>query len=448
MHKRSFVTPKVVGIALLLVGMSVVSIFASDPATGDAAAPAAVSAAKPAADANAQVTALKQQMALQQKQIEQMQKALEEQKRLLEKLTQAAPAAQQAGQPAKPAVSTKAAPQPAKAVTDAGQAPQPHASSIGEVASTTPMIPSSSKKTANSSTSMGAGATATGAASMNGDQGMQTSPLQLHIGDATLTPVGFMDFTGVWRNRVAGGNIGTSFGSIPYATVTNGITPYNTNLSETRESIQNSRIGFRVDAQVKGFHIIGYMEADFLGTPAALNVAVTNDAQLLRNRLYWADLRKGSFEVLGGQTWSLMTPGRTGISPLPSDVFYTQVVDVNYVAGLVWGRIPELRFVYHPSKQVALGPSRSTAPTNMGAALPEAARLSFHPLLAAIRANWILAPARVASLRPTMLPISFRNWLSIPSSSSTLKLRGSRDTLRFTTPPPVSVTQRRAGVDP
>ena len=29
--------------------------------------------------------------------------------------------------------------------------------------------------------------------------------------------------------------------------------------------MQNSRLGFRVDALVKGAHVIGYMEADFLG---------------------------------------------------------------------------------------------------------------------------------------------------------------------------------------
>jgi hypothetical protein len=43
----------------------------------------------------------------------------------------------------------------------------------------------------------------------------------------------------------------------------------------------------------------------------------------------------------------LITPGRTGISPLPSNVFYTQDIDVNYQLGLVWGRIPEFRLVYH-----------------------------------------------------------------------------------------------------
>jgi len=95
------------------------------------------------------------------------------------------------------------------------------------------------------------------------------------------------------------------------------------------------------------------MEADFLGTPASTNIAVTSNSNLLRSRLYWVDVRRGSWEILGGQTWSLLTPGRAGISPIPSDVFYSQDIDVNYQAGLFWGRIPELRFVYHPSKQVA-----------------------------------------------------------------------------------------------
>jgi hypothetical protein len=57
--------------------------------------------------------------------------------------------------------------------------------------------------------------------------------------------------------------------------------------------------------------------------------------------------------VLGGQTWSLITPGRSGISPLPANVFYSQDMDVNYQAGLFWGRIPELRVVYHPTDKVA-----------------------------------------------------------------------------------------------
>lgn len=174
-----------------------------------------------------------------------------------------------------------------------------------------------------------------------------SSPLQFRIGDATFTPLGFMDFTTVWRSHDGGSGIGTNFAGIPYGNV------FQNNLSEFRFSMQNSRIGFRVDADVKGAHIIGYMEADFLGNNPG-NVAVSSNSNTLRSRVFWVDVRKDQWEVLGGQTWSLITPGRKGISPIPGDLFYTQNIDVNYQLGLVWGRIPEARFVYHPNDKVAL----------------------------------------------------------------------------------------------
>jgi hypothetical protein len=200
---------------------------------------------------------------------------------------------------------------------------------------------------APASSTIAASSSAAIPAAPQGNQAVPESPLQLRIGSAYITPVGFMDFTGVWRSHTGGSGIGTNFAGIPYGTT------FQNNLSEFLFSMQNSRIGFRVDALVKGAHVIGYMEADFLGNNPA-NVAVTSNSNTLRSRLYWVDVRKGAWEVLGGQTWSLMTPGRTGISPLPGDIFYSQDMDVNYQSGLVWGRIPELRFVYHPSPKAAL----------------------------------------------------------------------------------------------
>ena len=348
MHKRRLVTPRIVGMALLLMGVSTWGIFASDPASskGSATAAPATSPEKPSTSTD-QITLLKQQMALQQKQIEQMQKALEDQRRLLEQLTKAAPVTEQAAQSAPAAPTANAAP----AVATAQAAPS-SPGTLGQVASTSPMIPQS-QKTENAAGPLSAVPMAVRVPAPAPAKGAETSPLQFHIGSATIMPVGFMDFTSVFRSKTAGGNIGTSFGSIPYATLTSGTTPYQTNLTELRLSMQNSRIGFRADADVKGAHVIGYMEADFLGTPASTNIAVSTNSNLLRSRLYWVDVRKGAWEVLGGQTWSLLAPGRVGISPLPADVFYSQVIDVNYMAGLFWGRIPELRVVYHPSKQVA-----------------------------------------------------------------------------------------------
>ena len=178
------------------------------------------------------------------------------------------------------------------------------------------------------------------------------SPLQFRLGTATFTPVGFMDFTSISRSTNPGSGIGSNFGSIPYANTAAG------SLTETRLSPQNSRIGMRVDAQVNGANVLGYWESDFLaqlGNPPNGSIAVSSNSYGLRLRLFWADIRKGKGEILGGQTWSMLTPNRRGISPLPGDIFFTNDIDVNYQAGLVWGRIPEFRIVYHPSAKTAVG---------------------------------------------------------------------------------------------
>jgi len=269
------------------------------------------------------VETLKEQIARQQQQIEQLQKTLEDQRRFLERLSGTSQA-------------TSAAPQASSggAQAQSGEGEPPQAANASAPAVLT--------------ASLGAPVVPKAAPVINprDKQPEETLPLQLRVGSAYITPVGFMDFTSVWRNHDGGSGIGTNFAGIPYGNV------FQNNLSEFRLSMQNSRIGFRIDAKVKGAHVIGYMESDFLGNNPG-NVAVSSNSNTLRSRLYWVDVRKGSWEVMGGQTWSLITPGRTGISPLPGDLFFTQNIDVNYQLGLVWGRIPEFRFVYHPTEKVA-----------------------------------------------------------------------------------------------
>ena len=181
--------------------------------------------------------------------------------------------------------------------------------------------------------------------------GDNSSPLQLKIGNTTIMPVGFMDATAVWRDKDAGSSIGSNFGSIPYNNAAAG------KLTEFRFSPQNSRIGFRVDGNWKGAHFIGYNEFDFLGQSGSFALGVTNGAFVPRLRLFWVDVRKGSWEILGGQSWSLLTPNRRGLSALPGDLFYSQTIDVNYMAGLTWTRQPGFRFIYHSGDKVAFGVS-------------------------------------------------------------------------------------------
>ena len=179
--------------------------------------------------------------------------------------------------------------------------------------------------------------------------GDEHSPLFFKIGDAKFTPGGFMDATAVFRTTGTGNGIGTSFGGIPYNTSLPAA-----GLTETRFSVQNSRISMRVDAPVGSATITGYYEADFLGLTAA-NANVTSNANTLRSRLYFADYNRGHWEFLAGQTWSMLTPGRSGISPWPSDIFFSQDMDTNYQVGLTWARQLGFRVVYHPDKVWAFG---------------------------------------------------------------------------------------------
>jgi hypothetical protein len=231
---------------------------------------------------------------------------------------------------------------------------------IGEVASTTPVLPP--PPAAPPTFAPTAAAAAPEPAPQKPDE-VNSSPLQFKLGDAFFTPVGFMDMTEVSRSVNAGTGIGTNFGSIPYGNTQSGA------LTETRLSIQNSRIGMRIDTMVKDMKVLGYWESDFLGqlgNPPNGGLAVTSNPYVFRMRLYFVDVIKGKNEFLAGQSWSLMTPNRKGISPLPSDVFYSQDIDVNYQLGLTWGRIPGFRYVYHPSDKVAFGVSLENSEPYVG----------------------------------------------------------------------------------
>jgi hypothetical protein len=197
--------------------------------------------------------------------------------------------------------------------------------------------------------------------------GSASSPLSFRIGIADFTPFGFMDFTGVYRTENTGSAIGSSFGSVPYSNGSTG------QLSETKFSAQNSRVGLRIDSKVGDTKVLGYLETDFLGN-AASSLYVTSNADTLRMRNYFVDLKNGQWEFLAGQDWSLLTPNRVGLSPLPSDIFYSNDMDTNYQAGLTWARQPQIRLTYHATDEfaVALSVENPDQYVGTGVVLPAA----------------------------------------------------------------------------
>jgi hypothetical protein len=262
---------------------------------------------------SADIELLKAQLALQQKHIEQLERALEEQKKVLEQVLHLSIAG------------------------NASTAANGDAQSAGLDPSVTQPAPDAIKQPVTSAKSED-----------------EAAPLALKLGKVYLSPVGFLDFTAFVRDRNVGSGLGTNFGSIPFSNTTSG------QLSEYRSTMQNSRLGLRLDTRLRGTDVLGYVETDFNGF-SPTNVAVTTNSNNLRVRLFWLDVRKHKWELLAGQSWSLLTPNRQGLSPLPADVFSALNIDPNLQVGLTWSRDPQFRVVYHASHTVTLGLSLEAA---------------------------------------------------------------------------------------
>lgn len=279
---------------------------------------------------------LRQQIAQQQEAIKKLQQSVQQQQQLLDKATQNAAA---------PAAASTDGTATATAVTPADAAPgksgQPELVPVSNVAH--PRLAPMTRGAQH-------------------DIATRPSPLSISIGNTTFTPLGFVDATFFARSTNVGSGIGTSFTAVPYNNGAAG------RISETNFSTQNSRIGFRVDSTFLGAKVLGYFEADFLGQDGP-NAFVTSNSNTFRMRNIFVDVQKDGFEVLGGQDWSMFTPNRKGLSPLPSDIFYTQNMDTNYQVGLPWARQTQFRFVAHPTENLAFGVSLENPQQYTGSAV-------------------------------------------------------------------------------
>ncbi len=177
----------------------------------------------------------------------------------------------------------------------------------------------------------------------------QETPLgSFRIGDAVLNLGGFVDIENIFRTTNTQSNIATSLGSFPYNNSPQG------NVSEFRTTAQFSRLSVAVTDTFNGNQVTGYVEGDFSGNDAP-GVYQSVNQHTNRLRLYFADLKRGKWEFLGGQTWSWLTPNRTGIGPTPSDLALTYNEDQNLGVGVPYTRAAEFRVAYHPNEHWAMG---------------------------------------------------------------------------------------------
>lgn len=175
------------------------------------------------------------------------------------------------------------------------------------------------------------------------------SPLSVRIGAADFTPGGFVDFENVFRSTNTGSIASTGFGGIPFS-ASNSPAGH---LSEFHSTGQYSRLNLRVNSDFAGNKVTGYVETDFNGNDAA-NVLAGTNPHTFRLRLFFVDLKRTKWEFIGGQTWSLVTPNRTGLGTMPSDLAITLNEDANIQVGIQHTRQSTFRAIYSPNANFGL----------------------------------------------------------------------------------------------
>jgi len=178
------------------------------------------------------------------------------------------------------------------------------------------------------------------------------SPLSFKIGGAQFTPGGYVDLIGTFRSVNIGSGLTTNLSSIPF----NNQLPAG-RLSEFRFNPTGSRVSLKVDANInKSTAVTAYLETDFAGYQPP-NTDTTTNPSSLRLRHYWVQVRNGKWELLAGQSWSLLTADTSQLSALPGDVFTANRLDTSYVAGLIFARQPGIRVTYHATPWWTIGAS-------------------------------------------------------------------------------------------
>ncbi|UAK25175.1 hypothetical protein [Sphingomonas nostoxanthinifaciens] len=154
----------------------------------------------------------------------------------------------------------------------------------------------------------------------------------------TITPGGFLELAGIYRDHFQGNDIASSFSSnFPNAR------QYAQH--EGRFTARQSRVSFLAEGNVnKATKLSMYGEFDFQGAAQTAN-SNQSDSYNPRIRVLYGtiDWNRGDYglHLLAGQNWSLLTIQSKGISPRAE--VPPSVVDAQYVPGFAWARQPGVR---------------------------------------------------------------------------------------------------------
>jgi len=160
------------------------------------------------------------------------------------------------------------------------------------------------------------------------------NPLAIRYKGITITPGGFIDGGAVWRNHNTNSSLSTNMGALPLAGEPN------TKFTELHMDARNTRLQLRFEAKPSdNVKFTGFVMGDFYGTADPATNQNQVNSWLFRIREAWsmAELKNGFFFV-GGQMYSLWTPGRRGVGPtsqlLPIAYEGNQPIGLSYERGM------------------------------------------------------------------------------------------------------------------
>jgi len=151
----------------------------------------------------------------------------------------------------------------------------------------------------------------------------------------TITPIAFFAMEGLWRQRNETADIGSSFNAIPFNSSTNG------QLSESRLTARQSRLGLAVEGKLSDVTMSGYWESDFLSAGVTSNSNESNSYTFRVRQFFGQALFRNGLGISAGQMWSLITPGKSGV--LPRAEYNPGTIDAQYAVGYNWARQAGLR---------------------------------------------------------------------------------------------------------
>jgi hypothetical protein len=177
-------------------------------------------------------------------------------------------------------------------------------------------------------------------------------PLTIHFRGINITPGGYAAAEFVRRSRALGADLPTPFNSVPMPGATQ------SQLSEFFGSARQSKITTFVDGRMKNTDLSSYVSADFLSAGVTSTSTQTN-SYTLRLRQAWGQVKfDNGWSFLGGQEWSLVTENGHGISP-DDDLGRTndarpKTIDPSYSVGFVFARQYGLRVTKTFSDKIAV----------------------------------------------------------------------------------------------